>query len=331
MDSINFNLADTFKALGSLVSSQSQSSANFNADSAYGESQNSDLNEKAIGLLNLAYKDMALAKEESLKDWKFQLKMKTKSLIEPESLFALLRKLPSEDVEKIRIFNRMVGQQQLSLTISDLFELQEQSLGKTINPTYEKFSNLIQSYSKLFGETFEGPKWPEEKPKGEEREQLMHDFKEWREKWLDLPGFNVAKTYLEENDKEVYNAFFHIQRQFDSDNWKNFDKEKKPYPQPLPKIFAYREAIASMSEEFSNAEMSINMCFDYCKMSSNRVISFVLEAENAFLNIVSRLDDQYPVEVDHSHVELHEQSHTVKLMMFPLRCLFFDELENSRG
>ena len=331
MEPKKLNLTETFKALGQLVSKQKSSTANFNASSAYGENQNSNLNESAIQLLNLAYSDMKLADREELKDWKFTLKMKTKDLIDSDFLYDHLRKLPSQDITKIRIFNRIVGQQQLTTTISDLFQLQEQKLGLMVNPFYDTFSQLIQSFSTLFNQKFSGPKWPTEKISGPDRQTLMDEFKAWRQQWLQLPGFSRAKSFFEENDSQVFNAFFHVQRQFDSDNWRNFDKDDMPYPQALPKVFAYRKAISSMGEEFDNAEMSVNMCFDYCKMSKDRVVSFVLEAENAFLNIVTRLDDQYPIDLDYAHHELHEQSHKVKLMMFPLRCLFFDDLENHRG
>lgn len=331
MEVSNFNLSQTFKALGKLVNQQAKATGQFNAKNAYGENENSDLNTDAMKLIHLAYSDMGLAKSEGLKDWKLNLKMKSKDLIDSETLFENLRKLPNNDIMKIRIFNRIVGQQLLTTTISDLFELQERKLGEYINPFYNTFCQQIQSFASLFDQKIEGPEWPKEKLVGSDREQLMRDFESWRKEWLELPGFRIAKDFFEKNDDLIFNAFFHLQRQFDSENWKDFDKEELPYPQSLPKIFSYRKALQGMSQEFDNAEASVNMCFDYCRMNKDKVVSFVLEAENAFLNIVTQLDDQYPLELDYAHFELHEQSHKVKLMMFPLRCLFFDELESYRG
>jgi len=329
MDTLN--LSETFKSLGKLVSKQKDVTANFNANSAYGENENSDFNSVAIKLFYLTYENMGLGQAEELKDWKFNLKMKSKDLIDHEHLFTLLRKLPSDEVKKIRIFNRIVGQQQLVTTVSDLFQLQERKMGEWVNPFYDAFCTQIQSFASIFGKTLVAPKWPKEKLNGVERESFMKNIEAWRQEWLILPGFKLAKTFFEEQASEVFSAFFHIQRQFDSDNARDFDKDNQPYPQPLPKIFAYRKAISGMSQEFDNAEASITMCFDYCRMNKDRVISFVLDAENAFLNIVTRLEDQYPIDLDNAHFKLHEQSHKVKLMMFPLRCLFFDELEAHRG
>jgi hypothetical protein len=116
---------------------------------------------------------MGLANSDELKQWKLNLKMRSKDLIDSESLYQNLRKLPSQDVKKIRIFNRIVGQQLLTTTIADLFELQERKMGEYINPFYNTFCHQIQSFASLFEKTIEGPDWPKEKLMGSDRKKMM--------------------------------------------------------------------------------------------------------------------------------------------------------------
>lgn len=326
-----------FSRLGELVHQQKQAHESYDPKKTYGSSESGgDLQDDCLMLFINAYRDMkaGATTEELEKDediaWTLPLKFKDKSTLDTEVLYTALRKLSDRDLIKIRSFNRFVGQQLYSTTYEEFFELQESKVGVFVNPFYEKFTQQSATFAKQFQQNLQAPPWPKEILKGPDRDEFVKKVNDWRVGFRELPGIRIANSFFTEHPKDTFNTFFHLQRQFDSPNYKDLDEEKKPYPQPLPRIAAYRAAIEELQSEFTDLEGSVGMCFDYCKMSVEKVVGFVLSAEDTFLNITSRLDRDYPIEVDHVHQELHERAHDVKMMMFPLRCLFFDELEARR-
>jgi|SaaInlStandDraft_1057018.scaffolds.fasta_scaffold17164_3 hypothetical protein len=326
------SLLAAFAKLGSLVSNQTHASGSFDAKDHYGDGEAPDLIQRASDLFAIAFKAMALGKEEKKKNkWEFSLKMKGKGVVEPLPLYGNLRLLSDDDVLKVRLFCRFVGQQLFSTSVDDFFAYQESKLGEMVNPFYKRFAEQAGRFVATFGQEIEIPAWPTERVSGPERDTFVRKANDWLTVFRAMPGIKDALDFFQEENNDVFNAFFHLQRQFDSPNYKDFDEEKNPYPQPLPRIAAYRNALEELQAEFTSLEGSVGMCFDYCKMSTGRVVDFVLSAEDTFLNITTRLDRDYPLELDHSHQLMHFRANDVKMMMFPLRCLFFEELDARRG
>lgn len=325
------NLLQTFLNLGSLVQRQQASEQGFDSKSTYGEGGDSDSEAEALQLFDLAFAEMRLGKLQELGDWKPEIRLKQKGIIDPVALFENLRKLPDHHIRMVRLFIRFVGQQLFSTTVDELYELQESRGGLFRNPFYDRFTEQVGEYGALFKTTLKTDPWPEERLMGPEREAFMRKLHDWRSTFLSQPGMKVAMEFFDEHDEDTFNAFFHLQQQFDSPSYRDFDKENNPYPQPLPKIAAYRAAMGELQTEFTDLEGSVGMCFDYCRMEGGKVVDFVLSAEDTFLRITTRLDRDYPLAQDYSHRLLHERAQEVKMMMFPLRCLFFDELDARRG
>lgn len=325
------SLLNAFAKLGQLVSHQSQVSGNFDAKGHYGEGESTDQSEIAAELFKVAFKSMELGEQKKKNKWEFSLRTKGKGVVDAHSLFASLRLLSDEDVLKVRLFCRFVGQQLFNTTVEDLFTYEETKRGEQINPFYKRFSGQAKDFAATFGKELHIPDWPEERIRGPERESFLRQVNDWLSTFRELPGLDEALNFFSKEGNEVFNAFFHLQRQFDSSTYKDFDEQGNPFPQPLPRIAAYRSALSELQAEFTSLEGSVGMCFDYCKMAKEKVVDFVLDAEDAFLRITTRLDRDYPLGLDHSHELLHFRAHDVKMMMFPLRCLFFEELDARRG
>ena len=327
-------LLAAFNRLGDLVRGQKEAIAKHNPKDAYGDgSADAAFETEAMGLFNLAYADMSVGVNEDrdAPPWQLGLSLREKGVVESERLYQSLRQLSDKDILKIRTFNRFVGQQLYSSTIDEFYELQEIKLGCAYNPFYTKFGDQAKSFAESFGRSLNIEPWPTEKLKGAERDAFVRKVTQWIHFLRGLPGIRVANDFFLRVDKGCFNAFFHLQRQFDSPNYKDLDDQGKPLPQPLPRIASYRAAISELNAEFTDLEGSVSMCFDYCRMNVNKVVGFVLGAEDAFLRITSRLDRDYPVDVDYAHKVLFMRAHDVKMMIFPLRCLFFNELEAKRS
>ena len=325
------SLLSAFAKLGQLVTHQNQASGSFDAKSQYGEGDSSDISEKATELFDMAFKAMSLGQTDKKKKWEFSLRTKGKGVVDSISLFSNIRLLSDEDVLKVRLFCRFVGQQVFNTSVDDFFTYEESKRGEMINAFYTRFSGQAKDFVATFGQKIEIPEWPNERLKGPEREIFVRQVNDWLLAFRSLPGIKDALEFFKKDSGELFNAFFHLQRQFDSPTYKDFDEGGQPFPQPLPRIAAYRNALSELQEEFTTLEGSVGMCFDYCKMSKEKVVDFVLDAEDTFLRITTRLDRDYPLELDHSHQLLHFRAHNVKMMMFPLRCLFFEELDARRG
>jgi hypothetical protein len=324
-------LLAAFSRLGDLVRNQKEVVAKHNPKDAYGEGGDPNFEADCMKLLVDGYEDMAVGKDDEEHPWVIALYLKEKGLVDGEKLYQSLRKLSDEDVVKVRSFNRFVGQQLYSTTVDEFYELQETKLGLNYNPFYQKFTDQTRVFAAFFGKNLETPPWPQEKLQSVERDQFVRKVTAWIHGLRELPGIRIAHDFFSRSKKECFNAFFHIQRQFDSPNYRDLDPKGAPYPQPLPRIASYRSAIAELSSEFTDLEGSVSMCFDYCRMSVGKVVGFVLGAEDVFLRITSRLDRDYPIDVDYAHKVLFHRAHDVKMMIFPLRCLFFDELEAKRS
>lgn len=284
-----------------------------------------------INIYIKVFEEMNIGTHPDVGDWVFNIQFKGKAVIDSGLLFNTLRLLPDTDIQKIRLFNRFIGQQLFKTTSSDMLHYQEKKQDKLSNRFFDNMHRRTQTFASLFGDKIDALSWPEKELSGTEREQFHKKLDQWRNKFITLPGIRYCANYFSESNNHVFNAFFHTQRQFDSDDWKDYDEEKKPNPQPLPRIVSYRATLNEMNTEFSNTESSVGMCFDYCRMRVEKVIPFIREAEDAFLKLVNHLDDDYPVEIDFAHKELHFRATKIKQMMFPLRCLFYEELDTLRS
>lgn len=323
-------LLDTFNQIGSLLQRQIKSNEKFDSKSEYGENKDNGNNDEIVQFYRDNFSNMKIGEDEDVQNWDFNIRFKNKNLIDIESLYANLRLLPDSDIRKIRIFNRFIGQQYFNITVKEIFDYEERRDNTLKNPFFKSFFRQAKEFATLNSCDFVDVEWPEKVQSKEERDQLKDKLNILRQQFVELPGIQQGIEFFDRRDTSVFNAFFHVQRQFDSENWKDFDEEDQPYPQPLPRIAGYRKAIADVTSEFEEAEGSISMCFDYCRLDKNKVVSFIRGAEDTFLRIVNRLDDEYPLELDYAHTLLHNRAKEIKHMMFPLRCLFFQELEDAR-
>jgi hypothetical protein len=322
-------LLSAFNKLGHLVKSQNRAISNYDVAKTYGEVNILELEQECLKLFVDSYQDMSVG-EQSKEKWNLPLVLKNKGTLDPEILFSALRKLPDADIQKVRYFNRFIGQQLFSTTYEEFHELQESKVGVFQNAFYTKFMKQTGEFGKIFNIKLPNTPWPKERLMGPDRDAFVKKVGEWQNAFKALPGIERAHAFFKGVPKDAFNTFFHLQRQFDSPTYRDLGDDGTPYPQPLPRIAAYRIAIEELQTEFTELESSVSMCFDYCKMSVEKVVGFVLEAEDAFLRITCRLDHDYPIDVDFCHQQLHERAHDVKMMMFPLRCLFFDELDARR-
>jgi hypothetical protein len=306
----SLGLISAFRQLGQLVNSQAKSASEFNSAKTYGDME---LDSSCLNLLSKGYEDMQVGQaHEHLKAWNVDLHFKGKGIIDEERLYTSLRKLDSKDLLKIRCFNRFVGQQLYNVTFEEFFEHQESKAGKISNAFYTRFMKQSAEFAQLFEQTISSEPWPAERISGDERGEFVRSVDNWRKSLKQLPGLRTAHDFFT-NDKGAhagaFNSFFHLQRQFDAPNYKDTDAEGNPNPQPLARIAAYRDAMSALSDEFTQIEKDVTDCFDQCRLDPDDVVIFVLNAEDAFLNITCRLDDEYPREVDFVHHHLHERSH----------------------
>ena len=324
-------LLSAFSKLGNLIHQQKAAHAKYNVQEVYGQVDQLHLEEGCVKLFIDAYKDMGVGEDEDSSNiWQLPMVIKQKGTLDSELLYQSLRKLSDEDIKKIRYFNRFVGQQLYGTTYEDFYELQESRVGVFVNPFFTRFIQQSNDFANFFGKTLPTAEWPKVILRGKERDDFAKIVNQWQIEFRTLPGIDRANLFFSEQPKDIFNTFFHLQRQFDSPSYRDIAEDGTPYPQPLPRIAAYRDAISELQNEFTELEGSVSMCFDYCRMSVDKVVGFVLSAEDAFLRITSRLDHDYPIDIDHCHKMLHDRAHDVKMMMFPLRCLFFDELDARR-
>ncbi len=325
------NILSSFNKIGTLLINQKESVDSFDSADAYGSKSESNYDEAIISLYESVFETLNMADEEGLENWKFQIGFKTDGIVDAGKLYSSLRLLSDGDIRKLRLFNRFVGQQMFDISVNELFEYQDRYLDKISNPFWKTFCAQVIEFAGLNDIKFDLIEWPSDPLTSEERKVLADQLQVWRKKFVSQPAMALAIDFFKSHGQSAFNSFFHIQRQFDSESWKDFDKEGEPFPQPLPRIAGYRKAIKDVHSEFDEAEGSISMCFDYCKMSPTKVVLYIRTAEDAFLKIVNRLDDEYPLEMDYSHAQLHDHAKEIKHMMFPLRCVFYEELENERS
>ena len=324
-------LLDSFNKIGALLVNQKESVNAFDSANAYGSKPESNFDGKIVTLYESVFEMLNIANEEGLEDWKFQIGFKNDGIVDSGKLYGSLRLLPDGDIRKLRLFNRFVGQQMFDISVGELFEYQKRYLDKVSNPFWKTFCSQAIEFAALNEVKFELIEWPIHPLSQDERKVLSDQLQSWREKFVSLPAIALAIDFFKTHEQQAFNSFFHIQRQFDSESWKDFNKDGEPFPQPLPRIAGYRKAITDVHSEFDEAEGSISMCFDYCKLSPAKVVLYIRTAEDAFLKIVNRLDDEYPIAMDYSHTQLHDHAKEIKHMMFPLRCVFFEELEAERS
>jgi hypothetical protein len=290
-----------------------------------------ELDLSCIELLKQAYFDMGVGQGHEYKiPWSVDLEQ-SKGTIDEERLYSSLRKLSDEDILKIRCFNRFVGHQLYNLTFEEFLEHQDSRNGIHTNHFYQCFTNQSASFAKLFDKKINAKSWPVTKLTYSKRKPFMRIVDNWNKEMRALPGLRIADSFFKNSQKDIYNSFFHLQRQFDAPDYKDLDDSGLPNPQPLPRITTYRQALLSLQNEFNDVEERIAKCFDLCHSNIEAIIPFVLNTEEALLSITSRLDDEYPTDLDYSHQQLHKRSQETKMMLFPLRCLFFDELEQLRS
>ncbi|MBF0198819.1 MAG: hypothetical protein HQL32_13975 [Planctomycetes bacterium] len=326
------SILSTFKKIGDLLKGQANAASRFDAKDAYGAGVDpSEFESRILLFYKNAFASMGVGEIEDNPDWEMAISFSGNGLVDTEKLFSLLRLLPDGDVRKIRLLNRFAGQQCYNITVTELFDYETRRDETLKNPFFDTFCAQVHEFAKLSGQDMDLMRWPKKVQESDERKAWIERLDVWREKFIELPGINECLTAFTAKRKDFFNAFFHVQRQFDSEDWKDFDAESNPYPHPLPRIAGYRAALKDLDDEFSETEGSIAMCFDYCRMGAKRVVDFIRGAEDSFLNIVTKLDDDYPKSLDYSHTLLHSKATEVKLMMFPLRCMFFDELEAQRG
>lgn len=333
-----FSLLSAFNKLGGLVLSQKESVSHFDPNKEYGASVKSDDHSQTIlKFLCDALQSMQVGVDEHLKNWSLSAHFLGKGVLDSESTYTNLRLLPENDVLKIRLFNRFIGQEFFRITSHDIIDHELSRFQKFTNPFFDKLQVAVAQLARICGhqDTPDPILWPTHGARGEERELLLRRIERWREYFLSLPPLKKAQQFFSAETFKGYNGvfseYFHIQRQFDSDNWQDFDENNKPYSQPIPRIIAYRKVILELNGEFRESEANISMCYDYCRLKLSSIIAYLRSAEDAFLKIVNRLDDDYPVEVDYGHRVLHGRAKELKHMLFPMRCLFFEELDELRG
>ncbi|MBF0245185.1 MAG: hypothetical protein HQL31_07910 [Planctomycetes bacterium] len=331
------NILQVFDQLRDLVSRQQKSISSFDAADAYSSDGAEGHCTELLQFYENAFADMGIGLHEEIIDWKFEMRFKGKGVIDSEALFALLRLLPDIDIKRIRLFNRFVSQETFRIQPEEIINSQQSNFRGYSNPFFDKLQQRVREFSELCGVDLgsEHLIWPPRALNGAERQDFIKRISAWRDSFVQLPGIRIAMDFFMSGalseDKTVFSDFFHVQRQFDSDNWQDEDEERKPYPQPLPRITGYRKMILELNKEFTDAEVSISMCYDYCRLRPDATLSYIRSAEDAFVKIVYRLDDDYPLDVDFGHRELHARAMELKHMIFPLRCMFFEELDAGRG
>ncbi len=331
------SILKAFNNFRSLVNSQAESVRSFDAKTAYATGPSEEVySDAVIEFYNRACEDMKIGADVE-EGWTLNLRYMSKGIVDGTTLYGNLRLLPDHDVRKIRFFNRFVGQEFFQLSIDDIF-FNQQAEGRSLkNPFFDKLQENVRQFAELLGmDVGKVIAWPALVPERADRDILMRAVGAWRDRFLALPGVRLASGFFSPQSglaepKAAFHEFFHTQRQFDSENWKDFDEQNRPHPQPLPRITSYRKAILDLNTEFLESEGNISMCYDYCRMKKDVIINYVRSAEDSFIRIVNRLDDDYPVSVDYGHRRLHDRSKALKHMLFPLRCLFYEELDEQRG
>lgn len=338
------NLYEAFNHISELAKAQSSAAQNFDASSKYkrSEGESADLSELLMGFYQEAFNDMKVGTAEGVENWRILIKYREAGVVHGEDLYECLRKLPDDDIWKIRTFNRLIGQEYFRVSLNDMVEHQEDFAGEFSNGYFSKLRATLLKFGKLtetddeIMKTIKGLEWPTKRLAGEDRKGFLKELQTWINAFYSMPGIRIARYFFSKDSgvpdyEKAFNDFFHLQRQFDSDNWRDFDEKEQPHPQPLPRVNSYREAIMEVNDEFTEAESVVSMCYDYCRMKQDTVITYIQQAEDVFLKIVNQLDENYPIEVDYGHRFLHNRAKEIKHMMYPLRCLFFEELDNRRG
>ncbi len=330
------SLLSAFNEIGKLVKSQRSSVEKFDASSSYATDKEEAFTEEIIEFYRSSLRAMGVAERDELAAWQFSIRFASKNIVDPLAAYANLRLLPDEDVRKFRLFNRFAGQEVFRISVSDIIYHQIKSYRGNSNPFFEALQRRVNELAQLCGKPPYHDKmdWPERTLEGSDRENFLARMRVWRDFFINLPGIKDAAGFFANEDgprAEIFSHFFHIQRQFDSSDWQDYEPGGEPYPQPIPRIASYRKAIYELNNEFVDSESTISMCYDYCRMKSSAIIPYIREAEDSFLKIVNRLDEDYPKEVDWGHFMLHERALSLKHMLFPMRCLFFEELDDRRG
>lgn len=332
------SLWKSFQDLGSLADKQNQSAEKYSSDDAFRFERAETHGDDMALFYRAAFSDMGIGVRSEGDEWELELHFQGKGIVDCQRLFANLRMLSDDDIRKIRIFNRFVGQELFKISVEDILLNQVAEGGRLKNSFFDRFQASVREFAGLCGCPVPCAPitWPAVTMREGERRELLDNLRGWIVWYQKLPGIRCALEFFrhsgaDERTRSLFNDFFHVQRQFDSDNWKDFDPAGNPYPQPLPRIAGYRKAVMDMNKAFSESEASITTCYDCCRLEPEKIINYIRASEKILMMMVNHLEEEYPPAADQSHGLMHDRARKIKHMLFPLRIVFHEQLEEQRG